>query len=137
MKRTKSLFKKHPYQNFWGKQKIGQGCSFGSFVDIGDGVAIGDNCKIGCLVSIPPGVILENDIFIGPQVCFTNDKHPRAKGQWEKLTTLVKKGAAIGANATILPGITIGRYATIGSGAVVTKDVPDGETWTGVPAKKI
>lgn len=129
---------KRPYQNFWGKQDIGKGCTFGAFVDIGDGVKIGDNCKIECFVSIPPGVVLENNVFVGPQACFTNDKRPQAKGQkWETLKTLVKKGAAIGANSTILPGITIGRNAVIAAGAVVTKNVPDNETWAGVPARKI
>jgi len=128
---------KIPYQNFWGKQKIGKGCNFGAFIDIGDGVVIGDNCKIEAFVFIPPGVTLENSVFIGPHVCFTNDKHPRAKGKWKILKTLVKRGASIGADATILSGITIGSNATIGSGAVVTKDVPDNETWVGNPAKKI
>ena len=128
---------KRPYQNFWGKQIIGQGCTFGAFVDIGDSVVIGDNCKIECFVFIPPGVILEDEVFIGPHACFTNDKNPHARGKWKLSKTLVKKGASIGANATILPGVTIGRHATIGSGAVVTKDVPDNETWAGVPAKKI
>ncbi|MDD4271847.1 MAG: acyltransferase [Patescibacteria group bacterium] len=128
---------KIPYQNFWGKQTIGQGSTFGAFVDIGDGVVIGSNCKIECFVSIPPGVTLEDDVFVGPQACFTNDKHPRARGEWKMSKTLVKQGASIGANATILPGIVIGRNATIGSGSVVTKDVPDNETWAGNPAKKI
>jgi len=128
---------KIPYQNFWGKQTIGRGSTFGAFVDIGDGVIIGNNCKIECFVSIPPGVTLEDDVFVGPQACFTNDKHPRARGEWKMSKTLVKQGASIGANATILPGIVIGRNATIGSGSVVTKDVPDNETWAGNPAKKI
>lgn len=128
---------KIPYQNFWGKQKIGKNCTFGAFVDIGNGVVIGNNCKIECFVSIPPGVTLEDDVFVGPQACFTNDKYPRARGEWKMSKALVKQGASIGANATILPGIVIGRNATIGSGSVVTKDVPDNETWAGNPAKKI
>ncbi len=131
------IMKKRPYQNFWGKQKIGQGTTFGAFIDIGDDVVIGKNCKIAAFAFIPPGVTLEDEVFIGPHVCFTNDKNPHARGEWTLLKTLVKSGATIGANATILPGITIGRNATIGSGSVVTKNVPDNETWAGVPARKI
>jgi len=76
-------------------------------------------------------------VFVGPGVVFTNDKYPVATGNWKVKNTLVKSGASIGANATILPGVTIGKKSMIGAGAVVTKDVPDGETWVGNPARKL
>jgi acetyltransferase-like isoleucine patch superfamily enzyme len=115
------------------KCKIGDNCKIGGFVYIEEGVKIGDNCKIKPFVFIPTGVIIENGVFIGPGVTFTNDKYPRAinpdgslKGDedWQLVETLIKKGASIGAGATIMCGITIGEYAVIGAGAVVTKDVP-------------
>ena len=124
----------HPYQNRWGNHTIGDNCKIGAYVEIGDSVIIGDNCIIGAFAFIPPGVTLEDDIFIGPHVVFTNDKYPPSDN-WEY--TLVKEGASIGANVTILPGITIGKDATIGAGAVVTKNVPDGEMWIGNPARRI
>ena len=84
---------------------------------------------------IPEGVVLGNGVFIGPHVCFTNDKHTKATGEWELLETVVEDGANIGAGAVILPGIIIGKGATVGAGAVVTKDVPAGCTVVGNPAK--
>ena len=93
--------------------------------------------KIEAFAFICPGVIIEDDVFIGPHVVFTNDKNPaNTWGKRKIMKTIVKKGASIGANATILPGITIGKKATIGAGAVLTKSVPDGETWLGNPARK-
>ena len=114
--------------------KIGDGCNIGSFVEIGRGVIIGNNCKIQAFAFIPPGVIIEDEVFIGPHVCFTNDKNPRAIGEWKLDKTLVKRGVSIGANCTILPGITIGENAVIGAGSVVTKDVPAGALVYGNPA---
>ena len=128
---------KRPYQNFWGKQKIGKDCTFGAFVELGDSVVIGNNCKIEAFAFIPPGVTLEDEVFIGPHVCFTNDKHPKARGEWILLKTLVRQGAAIGPNATIVTGLTIGRNVVVGAGSVVTQDIPDNEVWAGSPAKKI
>jgi acetyltransferase-like isoleucine patch superfamily enzyme len=113
---------------------IGKNVRIGEFVEIG-GSIIGDNCSIQTFCFIPPGVELEEWVFLGPRVTFTNVKHPRAnrKGSFEK--TLVKKGATIGAGAVILCGITIGENAVIGAGAVVTKDVSDDTTVVGNPAK--
>ena len=101
----------NPYQNFWGEPKIGNTTKVAAFVEIGKGVVIGERCLIEAFVFIPPGVTIEDDVFIGPHVCFTNDRNPPSKN-WYK--TLVKKGARIGANASILAGITIGEGALIG-----------------------
>lgn len=91
--------------------------------------------KIEPFAFIPDGVEIEDDVFIGPHVCFTNDKFPPSHGKgWVK--TLVKRGASIGAGAIILPGLTIGGKAKIGAGSVVTKDIPAGEVWYGNPAIK-
>lgn len=98
---------------------------------IGNEVEIGDGSKVQAFAFIPNGVIIGKNVFIGPHVCFTNDLHPHAQGEWKQLGTLVKDNASIGANATILPGITIGKGAMIGAGSIVTKDVPDGATWIG------
>lgn len=108
-----------------GAITCGTGCVFHSHIWIADGVMIGDRVKIQAFSFIPEGVILADDVFIGPHVCFTNDKFPPSNRiHWAP--TLVKQGAVIGANATILPGITIGARAVIGAGAIVTKDVEDG-----------
>lgn len=104
---------------------IGKNCSIGQNVMIGSNVIIGDNCKIQNNVSLYEGVTLENDVFIGPSVVFTNVINPRAfierKKEFKK--TLIKKGVTIGANATILCGITIDEYVMVGAGAVVTKNI--------------
>jgi acetyltransferase-like isoleucine patch superfamily enzyme len=103
-------------------------------VFIGKEVKIGDGCRIQMFAFIPDGVTIEDNVFIGPGVVFTNDKYPPAKDKSEWLKTTVKQGASIGANATIVCGVTIGKGAMIGAGSVVTKDVPDGEMWYGNPA---
>lgn len=115
-------------------EDIGEGCVIHSQVWIGQDVKIGKRCKIQAFSFIPDGVTLEDDVFVGPRVTFLNDLYPPSKGKyWRK--TLVKKGASIGGAATILPGVTIGENAVIGAGAVVTRSVPAGEVWVGVPAK--
>lgn len=117
---------------------IGENCNINCQVLIENEAVIGNNVTIKPGVQIWDGVTIEDQVFIGPNVTFTNDRHPKSKNKDFVLEkTWVKKGASIGANATILPGITIGANATIGAGAVVTKNVPDGEVWVGNPARKI
>ena len=119
--------------------QIGQKCIVGQNVYIAPRVVIGDNVKIQNNVSIYTGVVIEDNVFIGPSVVFTNVINPRAaiERKDEFKQTVVKQGASIGANATILCGITIGKYAMIGAGAVVTKDVDDFAVVVGNPAKVI
>jgi UDP-2-acetamido-3-amino-2,3-dideoxy-glucuronate N-acetyltransferase len=117
------------------KCKIGKNCKIEPFVYIEGGVVIGDNCKIKPFVFIPTGVTIESDVFIGPNVAFTNDKYPRARGDWKLLQTRVKRGASIGANSVILPGVTIGEKALVGAASVITSDVPDNAVLTGNPAR--
>ena len=118
---------------------IGKNCSFGQNCIIGPKVKIGNGVKVQNNVSIYEGVEIEDDVFLGPSMVFTNVINPRAfiqrKSEFKK--TLLKKGCSIGANATIVCGVTIGRYALIGAGAVVTKDVPDFALMVGVPARQI
>lgn len=117
---------------------IGSGCSIGQNVNIGRDVSIGDGCKIQNNVSVYTGVTLEDKVFCGPSCVFTNDLHPRALGDdWTVSKTLVKNGASIGANATIVCGTTIGAHAMIAAGAVVTHDVPDHALMVGVPARLV
>lgn len=109
--------------------RIGEGCILGQNVNVGNNVVVGNYCKIQNNVSIYEGVELQNYVFCGPSMVFTNIRLPRSefpqKGSIYYEKTLVKKSASIGANATIICGVTIGEYALIGSGTVVTKDVPD------------
>ncbi|MFA6129461.1 MAG: acyltransferase [Candidatus Omnitrophota bacterium] len=116
--------------------RIGKNCILGQNVMVGPDVTVGDKCKIQNNVSIYKGVILEDEVFCGPSCVFTNVYNPRAfiERKDEFRPTLVKHGATIGANATIVCGVTIGRYALIGAGAVVKKDVPDYGIVVGVPA---
>lgn len=119
---------------------IGENCSLGQNVNIGNGVKIGNHVKIQNNVSIYEGVEIEDFVFCGPSMVFTNDLTPRSKypkGSDKYLKTLVKYGATIGANATIVCGIKIGKWAMIGAGSVVTKDVPDFALMVGVPAKQV
>lgn len=120
------------------KAVIGKNCSLGQNVFVANNVVIGDNAKIQNNVSLYEGVICEDDVFLGPSMVLTNVINPRSgverKSEYKK--TLIKKGASIGANATIVCGITLGEYCFIGAGAVVTKDVPGFALMTGMPAKQ-
>ena len=118
------------------KAKIGTGCNICANVLIENEVIVGNNVTVKSGVQLWDGVTLEDNVFVGPNVTFTNDLFPRSKNpDWKLSKTVVKKGASIGANATILCGITIGENAMIGAGSVVTKDVPAGEVWVGNPAR--
>lgn len=117
---------------------IGCHCILSKDTYIDHGVHIGNHVKIQNGVSIYSGVTIENDVFIGPNVAFTNDRYPRAFNMdWQITSTLVKTGSSIGANATIRCGITIGEYAMIGAGSVVTKCIPPYSLWIGNPAKQV
>ncbi len=121
--------------------KIGKKCVFGQNVNVGNNVTIGDYCKVQNNVSIYEGVTLEDYVFCGPSMVFTNILNPRCKypqvGAQYYIKTLVKEGASLGANCTIVCGVTIGRHAMVGAGAVVTKDIPDYALVVGSPAKII
>ncbi len=118
--------------------ELGENCNLGQNVVVSPGVRLGNNVKVQNNVSIYTGVICEDDVFLGPSCVFTNVINPRSAviRKDEYKTTLVKKGASIGANATIVCGITIGAFSFIGAGAVVTKDVPDYALFVGNPAKQ-
>ena len=119
--------------------RIGAGCSFGQNVYVGNDVAIGDNVKIQNNVSVYDAVTLEDDVFCGPSMVFTNVHNPRSavprKDEYRR--TLVRRGATLGANCTIVCGVTVGRHAFVGAGAVVSRDVPDFALMVGVPARRI
>lgn len=126
--------------------RLGEGCVIGRGVFVDAGVSIGHRVKIQNYVSVFHGVTIEDGVFVGPHVCFTNDLLPRAvnpdlspKGadDWTVSETVVKEGASIGANSTIRCGISIGRWAMVGAGSVVTKDVPDHALVVGNPARNI
>jgi len=118
---------------------IGRNCNIGKGVYIDLDVRIGNNVKIQNLVSVYHGVIIEDDVFVGPHVVFTNDMYPRAfsGGSWKVYPTVVEKGASLGANSTIICGNTIGEYAMVGAGSVVTEDVPPHALVAGNPARII
>jgi UDP-2-acetamido-3-amino-2,3-dideoxy-glucuronate N-acetyltransferase len=120
--------------------RIGRDCNLGQNVNIANNVVVGDGCKVQNNVSIYEGVTLEDGVFCGPSCVFTNDPTPRARfprGRAGYLRTVVKEGASIGANATIVCGHTVGRGALIAAGAVVTRDVDDFALVVGVPARRI
>lgn len=126
--------------------RIGAETKIGAFVEIQKNAVIGARCKISSHTFICEGVEIEDEVFVGHGVMFTNDAYPRAANEdgalqtetdWKVIETTVKRGASIGSNATILPGITIGERALVGAGAVVTKDVPAHAIVTGVPAQVI
>ena len=131
------------FTNLYGCE-IGDETKVGTFVEIQKGAKIGRRCKISSHSFICEGVTLEDEVFIGHGVMFTNDRFPRAtsasgalqtEADWTCLPTLVKRGASIGSNATLLCGITIGEGAIVGAGSVVTKDVPPGAIVAGNPAR--
>ena len=131
------------FTNLYGCD-IGDDVRIGTFVEIQKGVKIGNRCKISSHTFICEGVTLEDDIFIGHNVTFTNDRYPRATNgdgrlqtdaDWACIRTLIKRGASIGSGATLLCGITIGENALVGAGSVVTKDVPSGAVVAGNPAR--
>ncbi len=119
--------------------RIGRACSFGQNVFVGNDVLIGDNVKIQNNVSVYDAVTLEDDVFCGPSMVFTNVYNPRSavsrKSDYRR--TLVRRGATLGANSTIVCGTTVGRHAFIGAGAVVNRDVPDFALMVGVPARQV
>ena len=127
------------FSHIMKNSKIGKKCNIGQNVVISSDVQLGDNVKIQNNVSVYTGVTCEDDVFLGPSMVFTNVINPRSivNRQNEYMKTVVKKGATIGANVTIVCGNNIGRYAFIGAGAVVTKDVPDYALMVGNPARKI
>jgi UDP-2-acetamido-3-amino-2,3-dideoxy-glucuronate N-acetyltransferase len=118
--------------------RIGANCILSKDVYIDHGVQIGDGCKVQNSVSIYNGVTLEENVFVGPNACFTNDRVPRAfVPDWSVTPTVVKRGASIGANATIVCGVTIGEYAMVGAGAVVTRNVEPYALVLGNPARVV
>lgn len=123
---------------------IGDGTKVGAFVEIQKGVSIGKNCKISSHSFVCEGVTIQDNVFVGHNVTFINDRYPRAtkadgslqtEKDWDVVPTLVEKGASIGSSVTILCGVTIGEGAMVGSGSVVTQDVPAREIWLGNPAR--
>ncbi|HZX44978.1 MAG TPA: acyltransferase [Candidatus Nanoarchaeia archaeon] len=138
--------KAYNFVNLYGCE-IGDNTKIGSFVEIRKDVKIGKNCKIQAFAFIPEGITIGDEVFIGPHACFVNDKIPRATNKegnlkeegtdWKIESTHVKDGASIGANATILCGVTIGKNSIVGAGAVVTRDIPDNVIVAGNPAKII
>lgn len=133
----------YSFVNAYGCE-IGDETRVGAFVEIQKGVKIGRRCKISSHSFLCEGVTIEDNVFIGHGVMFTNDKFPRATNEdgstqteadWTVVPITVRKGASVGSNATVLAGVTIGENAMVGAGAVVTRDVPDGAIVVGVPAK--
>jgi acetyltransferase-like isoleucine patch superfamily enzyme len=115
--------------------EIGDGTFIGPFVEITRGTVVGRNCKIESHSFLCDRVTLEDEVFVGHGVMFTNDYFPRSNRQVVRAPTLVRTGCSLGSNATIAPGVTIGRYAVVGAGAVVTHDVPDFAIAAGNPAR--
>lgn len=135
----------HAFVNLYGC-RIGDGTRLGTFVEVQKGVTIGKKCKISSHTFICEGVDIEDHVFVGHGVMFTNTVMPRSvnetgdlqtEADWQLVRTRIEQGASIGSGSVILCGITIGRNALIGAGAVVTKNVPAGEVWVGNPARPL
>jgi acetyltransferase-like isoleucine patch superfamily enzyme len=131
------------FVNLYGCE-IGDGSKIGAFVEIQKNARVGKNCKISTHTFICEGVVIEDDVFIGHGVMFINDKYPRStvedgamqnEADWQVVPTLIRRGASIGTNATVLCGITVGERAVVGAGSVVTRDVPANTIVAGVPAR--
>lgn len=127
------------FAHICGGARIGEGCSFGQNVFVGNRVRIGNNVKIQNNVSVYDNVTLEDDVFCGPSMVFTNVINPRSavERKSEYLDTVVRKGATLGANCTIVCGVTIGQHAFVAAGAVITRDVPAYALMMGVPARQV
>lgn len=123
------------FTHILSRASIGRDCNICDHVFIENDVIIGDRVTIKCGVQIWDGLRIEDDVCVGPNATFTNDKYPRSKQPYVVLYTTIKRGASIGANATVLAGITIGESAMVGAGAVVTRDVPPHMLVTGNPAR--
>lgn len=135
----------HPLSNVYGCV-IGDDTRVAAFVEIQRGASVGARCKVSSHAFICEGVTIEDEVFIGHHVCFTNDRHPHATNldgsiqtdaDWTVVPTLVRRRASIGSGAVILPGVTIGEGALVGAGSVVTRDVPPGATVIGNPARLV
>jgi acetyltransferase-like isoleucine patch superfamily enzyme len=135
----------HAYVNLYSCF-IGDSTSIGAFVEIQKGAKIGNQCKISSHTFVCEGVTIKDNVFIGHNVTFINDKHPKATNEggnlqteedWSVVPTLIEEGASVGSSVTILCGVTIGAGAIVGAGSVVTKGIPPGEVWTGNPARFI
>lgn len=133
----------HGFVNLYGC-RIGDGTRIGAFVEVQKGATIGRHCKISSHTFVCEGVEIEDDVFVGHGVMFTNTMLPRSvnadgrlqtEADWECLRTRVGEGASIGSGSVVLCGLTIGKNAVVGAGAVVTKSIPDGEIWVGNPAR--
>ena len=128
----------HKTANIYSTAIIGNGTKIGAFAEIGEKVVLGEFCSIGCSAFIPENVIIKNKVFVGPHVVFVNDKYAPSKGAWREMPpTIVEDDVSIGANATILSSIKLGKGCVIGAGSVVTKDVPAGHIVAGNPARII
>jgi UDP-2-acetamido-3-amino-2,3-dideoxy-glucuronate N-acetyltransferase len=117
--------------------RIGDGTSIGKSSYVDSHVVIGARCKIQNFVSVYRGVEIEDEVLVGPAATFTNDLHPRATGDWELVPTFVRRGASLGANATVVCGVTIGEWSSVGAGSVVVRDVEPHRLVVGVPAEPI
>lgn len=133
------------FTNLYGCE-IGDEVKIGTFVEIQKGAKVGNRCKISSHTFICEGVTIEDEVFIGHGVMFTNDSFPRAtaaggalqtEADWQCKPTVVKRGASIGSGVTLLPGVTVGEYAMVGAGSTVTKDVPDRAVVVGNPARTV
>jgi UDP-2-acetamido-3-amino-2,3-dideoxy-glucuronate N-acetyltransferase len=116
---------------------IGRDCNINAHCFIENDVVVGDRVTVKCGVQLWDGMTVEDDVFIGPNATFTNDRRPRSKQPFDLQRTTIKRGASVGANATILPGVTLGEGSFVAAGAVVTKDVPPGRMVMGVPARDV